>query len=141
MKMKLIKICFLLLILVTCKKNSEFLQTPIIQSVVDKLKTKLEIEQFIQKIDTNYKNFELKALQDFNRSFDNDSVNRILADSLKIASYYTKADFDNNGYSDLLAIGDNHTCYSDSEESCSFSPIVVMNYPNRKNKIIPIDLE
>ncbi|MEZ0128909.1 DUF6438 domain-containing protein [Flavobacterium sp. LBUM151] len=138
--MKIIKLFLILLVFASCKNETEFTKTPIIKSEIDNLKTKLEIEKFIQKSDTNYKKYELKKIQDFNRKYDNDSVNKILANKLNIKTYYTKADFDNNGYTDLLVIGDNHTCFGE-EESCSFSPIVLMNYGNNKTKLYRIDLE
>jgi hypothetical protein len=106
-----------------------------------KLNTKSEIEKFIQKSDTNYKKYELKNLQDFDRSFGYDSINKILANKLNVKTKYEKVDFDNNGYIDLLAIGDNHTCYGEGEKSCSFSPIVLMNYGVNKTKIFNIAVE
>lgn len=141
LKMKIVKLFLIVLVFASCKKQTEFIKTQTIQSEVDNLKTKLEIEKFIQKIDTNYKKYELKNLQDFNRSHDGDSINKILANKLNVKTFYTKADFDNNGYTDLLAIGDNHTCYGEGEKSCSFSPIVVMNFGQNKTKIFNIDLE
>lgn len=154
--MKIIKLFLIVLVFASCKKETELTQisviktpyakTPIIQSEVDKLKTKSEIEIFIQKSDTNYKKYELKNLQDFNRSTSNDSANKVLANKLNVKTNYTKADFDNNGYTDLLAIGDNHDCTSfrpgiEGEESCSFSPIVLMNNGKNKPKIFHIDKE
>ncbi len=138
--MKIIKLFLIVFVFTSCNKQTEFIKTQTIQSEVDNLKTKLEIEKFIQKSDTNYKKYKLKILQDFNRHYENDSANKILANKLNVKTYYTKADFDNNGYTDLLAIGDNHTCFSDGE-SCSFSPIVVMNSGKDKIKIFNIDLE
>src|SRR4051812_19722316 len=103
--MKIIKLFLILLVFASCKNETEFTKTPIIKSEIDNLKTKLEIEKFIQKSDTNYKRYELKKIQDFTRNNGNDSVNKILANKLNVKTYYTKVDFDNNGYSDLLAIG------------------------------------
>jgi len=149
--MKIIKLFLIVLLFTSCKKETEFTQipvvkipfvkTPIIQSEIDRLKTKSEIENFIRKSDTNYKKYELKNLQDFNRNTSNDSTNKILANKLNVKTNYTKVDFDNNGYTDLLAIGDNHTCFGDGEKSCSFSPIVVMNNKENKPKIFHIDKE
>lgn len=143
--MKIIQLFIILLIFTSCKNKVEFIKTPIIQSELDILKSKSEIEKFIQKSDTNYKKYELKNLQDFKRSSSNDSINRILANKLNVKTNFTKTDFDNNGYTDLLAIGDNHDCTSfrpgtEGEESCSFSPIVLMNYGKNKTKIFHIDI-
>ncbi|MFD1601469.1 DUF6438 domain-containing protein [Flavobacterium artemisiae] len=139
--MKVVKLFLIVLIFTSCKKEIEFVQAPIVQSEVDKLKTKSEIEKFIQKSDTNYKKYELKILQDFDRHYGYDSINKILANKLNVKTYFTKTDFDNNGYSDFLAIGDNHTCYGEAEKSCSFSPIVLMNFGKNKTKIFDIALE
>lgn len=144
--MKIIKLFLILLIFASCKKKVEYIKTPITQSELDFLKSKSEIEKFIQKSDINYKKFELKNLQDFKRSNSNDSINGILANKLNVKTNFTKTDFDNNGYTDLLAIGDNHDCTSfrpgiEGEESCSFSPIVIMNYGKNKTKVFHIDLE
>jgi len=139
--MKIIKLFVILLVFASCKNETEFTKTSSIPSEVDRLKNKSEIEKFIQKSDTNYQKYELKNLQDFDRSHYNDSINKILANKLNVKTNYTKVDFDNNGYTDLLAIGDNHTCFGEGEKSCSFSPIVVMNYGENKTKIFPINLE
>ncbi len=127
-------------ILVACHSN-EFKKKPRIPSSIDQLHTKAAIEAFIRKSDTNYKKYELKKLQDFHRSYNNDSINRVLANRLHINTQFEKADFDNNGYTDLLVIGDNHTCSSSSVEPCSFTPIVVMNFGPNNIKIIPINLD
>jgi hypothetical protein len=139
--MKIIKLFVLVFIFASCKKETEFIKTPTTPSEVDNLSTKAEIEKFIQKSDTNYKKYELRHLQDFNRSHENDSINKVLANKLNVKTYYTKVDLDNNGYTDLLAIGDNHTCFGEGGKSCSFSPIIVMNYGKNKTKIFNIDLE
>lgn len=139
--MKIIKILLILLIFSSCKNKTEYIKTKTILSEIDNLKSKSEIEKFIQKSDTNYRKYELKNLQDFDRSFGNDSINKILANKLNVKTNYEKVDFDNNGYTDLLAIGDNHTCYGEGEKSCSFSPIVLMNFGKNKTKIFNIDLE
>ncbi|NUY79650.1 hypothetical protein HUK80_01985 [Flavobacterium sp. MAH-1] len=139
--MKIIKILLILLIFSSCKNRTEYVRTKIILSEIDNLKSKSEIEKFIQKSDTNYRSYELKNLQDFDRGFGGDSLNKILANKLNVKINYKKVDFDNNGYTDLLAIGDNHTCYGEAEKSCSFSPIVIMNYGKNKTKVFNIDLD
>lgn len=145
--MKIIKLFLILLVFSSCKNEAEFVKTKPVFSELDNLKTKSEVEKFIQKSDTNYRKFELKNIQDFNRRSSHDSINRILANSLDVRTNFTKADFDNNGYTDLLAIGDNHDCISfnpnfeGTVESCSFSPIVLMNYGDNKTKVLRIDKE
>jgi hypothetical protein len=144
--MKIIKILLILLVFSSCKNKTEYIKTKTILSEIDNLKSKSEIENFIQKSDTNYRKFELKNLQEFSRSNSNDSINKILANKLNVKTNFTKTDFDNNGYTDLLVIGDNHDCTSfrpgiEGEESCSFSPIVLMNYGKNKTQIFRVDME
>ena len=132
----------ILFVLIACKNKSDFVKTNTIISEVDGLKTEFEIEKFIQKSDTNFKDYELKKIQEFNRRSSEDSINRILANKLNVNTSFTKVDLDNNGYTDLLAIGDDHSCFvcfSEKEnESCSFTPIVVMNFGKNNVKIINI---
>lgn len=139
--MKIIKLFVFLFVFASCKNKTEFIKAQSIQSEIDNLNSKSEIETFIQKSDTNYKSYELKNIQDFNRSHGRDSINKILANKLNVKTNYEKVDFDNNGYTDLLAIGDNNTCYGEGGKSCSFSPIVLMNYGKNKTKIFAIDLD
>jgi len=144
--MKIIKILLILLVFSSCKNKTEYIKTKTILSEIDNLKSKSEIENFIQKSDTNFRKFELKNLQEFSRSNSNDSINKILANKLNVKTNFTKTDFDNNGYTDLLVIGDNHDCTSfrpgiEGEESCSFSPIVLMNYGKNKTQIFRVDME
>lgn len=138
--MKIIPFLLALLLFASCKDKDGFANTPRHPSAVDALESKASIEAFIRKSDTNYKKYELKHLQDFDRTHGNDSINNILANKHNVKTNFIKVDFDNNGYTDFLAIGDNHTCYGSGEKSCSFSPIVLMNY-GTETKIFPIDLE
>jgi len=139
--MKIIKLFVILLVFSSCKNKTDFIKTKTIISEIDKLKSKSEVEKFIQKRDTIFRKYELKNLQDFDRNFGNDSINKILANKLNVKSSYQKADFDNNGYTDLLAIGDNHDCYGSGGKSCSFLPIVLMNYGKNKIKVYNINSE
>lgn len=147
--MKIVKLVFLLLIFVSCKKETEnekpknvpFVKVKTVITEIDKLVSTKEIENFIQKKDTNYKKFVLRNIQDFKR--DNlDSINKILAQKVKANQSFIKADFDNNGYTDLLAIGDNRQIISLGENgeeiSHDFTTIVLMNF-NNEYKIIDIN--
>lgn len=145
--MKFIKLFFLVFIFASfqtsCQKKKEFNKAKLIISELDKLNTKSEIESYIQKIDTNYKKFELKAIQDFTRGSE-DSLVKLLANKIDMTSSHVKVDIDNNGYTDLLAIGDDHTCISfrpdeKGEKSCDFSTIFLMNFENGISKVIDIN--
>jgi Domain of unknown function (DUF6438) len=144
--MKIITFLVTLLVITSCENKTGFIKTPTIRSAVDDLKSESEVEKFIQKSGADYQNYKLKNIQDFNRRIGHDSLNKILAHKLNVNTKYTKADFDNNRYTDLLAIGDDNNCTTfragtEIVESCSFSPIVLMNYGKRRAKIFRINLE
>lgn len=144
--MNIIKLISILFLLTACTNKSHFNSTKSIQSEIDLLKTPLEIEKFIQKSSPEYSLYKLKNLQDFNRSHSNDSINKILANKLNVRTNFAKVDFDNNGYTDLFAIGDINDCISldvesKEKESCSFSPIVIMNFGKNDLKFFRINLE
>lgn len=137
--MKMLNCLIAFLLIASCQqKESEatIKKTPLIHSKIDSLNTEAEVQQFIRETDTNYKKFELRKIADFNRRYgrstDHDSLIKILARKLKIDKSYYKADFDNNGFTDLVAIGDNYKCTTwDKNEqsvSCDFSVFALMNF-------------
>lgn len=147
--MKIIKVLLILLVFISCKKENEntkpkknpFIKAKTVITEIDKLVSNKEIENFIQKTDTNYKKFELRKIQDFKRD-KRDSINRILAEKVKANHSFIKADFDNNGFTDLLAIGDNYSVWGSVKNgekiSLDFTTIILMNFDN-KYKIIDIN--
>lgn len=154
---------FLVLLLCTnCKKQkTEFTKAEIIPSTIDSLNSEQSVEQYIRQfrepliknfqkehadsIHNFLEKFELKKIKEFDRDsrFDIDSITKRIADSLNITKSYYKKDLDNNGYTDLLIIGDNKGCNSfgmsaNSSRSCDFSVYTLMNFG--KDSILPIDL-
>lgn len=135
--MKIVKVLVILFVFISCQKEKnkkiDFIKAKKTITQIDKLTSDKEIENFIRKTDTNYSEFKLKNIQDFKRN-KQDSLNRILAKQLQINVPFTKADFDNNGLTDLLAIGDNNKVksYDDNgnEMSYDFTTIVLMNFKN-----------
>ena len=105
-------------------------------SKVDSLITSLQVEDYIHSIDTNYKHFKLQAIDQLKSSFpDNeDSISRELAKKYKIDKTFYKADFDNNGYTDLLVIGDHKYC-EEKDVTCHYATFVVMNFGKDSIKI------
>ena len=97
-------------------------------SKIDSLKTKDDVQEFVRKFNTIYGAFELKKIQDFVRDYKTDSITKIIANKLGITKSYYKTDFDQNGFTDLLVIGDNNDCRG--EKSCSFNSMVIMNFGN-----------
>lgn len=148
--MKIIKYLIVFLLIVSCQqnnkeehvKNESIKRAVLIHSRIDSLNTEAEIQQLVRHADTNYKKFEIRKIADFDRSYrgkDNDSLTKILAKKLKIDKSFYKADLDNNGFTDLIAIGDNHSCSvvnfdSDKKISCDFTILAVMNFG--KNSLI-----
>ncbi len=135
--MKLLKLFIVLTFFISCKKKDPFIKAKAIKSEIDTLETQKDIENYIHKIDTIYKKFELKKIEDFDRGTE-DSLNKILAKKVKMYDCFLKSDFDNNGLTDLLIIGDNHDCISfrpgiEGEKSCDYSTLVLMNYNNKIN--------
>lgn len=152
-------ISFLLFfVFLNCQKKDykpEFIKAEIISSKIDSLNSKEKVEEYIrdlrfpiiedfepQKLDLthNYlEKFELKKISDFNREFD--SITKIIADSLNITESYYRMDIDNNGFTDLIIIGDNKGCNGGPDgfdQSCNFSVYCFMNFG--ENNIKPIDL-
>lgn len=89
-------------------------------SKIDSINDGKDVEQLIRRFGENYEKFSLKPIGTFQASYGRDSQCKQIADSLKITKSFYKADLDNNGYTDLLAIGD----YYD------FVIFVVLNYGN-----------
>jgi hypothetical protein len=89
-------------------------------SKIDRLNSKSEIESLIHSFDKKYEKFTLKPIAEFKDDYGNTPFCKRIADSLKITQSFYKADFDKNGFTDLLAIGD----YYD------FTIFIVMNYKN-----------
>ena len=127
-----------------------------INSVIDDLKTETEVQNFVQSLSKNGDNhlakFELKKI----KNFDDNNVSQILkrtADSLQIDQSFYKGDFDHNGKTDILFIGDDKSCNSsqrnaDGTNSCDTSVRVAFDLgnsievknllPNHFDFIVPI---
>ena len=89
-----------------------------IRSKIDSLNSNAAVEKLIRSFDKDYQRFSLKPITEFNGRFGTNDLCKNIADSLKITQSFYKADFDKNGYTDLLAIG----------EYYDFHLFVVMNY-------------
>lgn len=160
--MKLLKYIFLAFIITACKNEKKlFVKNALMPSKIDSLHSEESVEQYVRKfrepvikkfekgnadlIHNFLKNFELKRISEFDRNstFDIDSITKRIADSLNVYDSYYKKDIDNNGFTDLLIIGDNKGCFGggmtpESKRSCDFSVYALMNFGN--DSIVPIDL-
>lgn len=94
-------------------------------SKIDNLNSKENVENLIHSVDKYYEKFTLKPVNEFKSNYRTDEYCRRIADSLDITKSFYKADFDNNGYTDLLAIGNFY----------NFKILIVMNGQNDSLKI------
>ena len=140
----------LLILFISCNKNEKFVKTKVNLSEIDSLKTEAEIEKYIGEKDTMFKIFELKNIQNLKPRYSSQSeiysLNTKLANKVNVKYSYVKADFDNNGYTDLLAIGDNKTNDGNNPNSNfdipftkDFNTIVLMNYSTNKTKFYDLN--
>lgn len=116
-----------------CKEN-ENIKT----SEIDSIENQLEVQNLIRKNFKDLLQYEVKRIQNFKRYDLMCQANVKLADELDVEESFYKADFDNNGYTDLLVIGDDHTCFEGQNQSCSYTPLVILNLSNKKYKIARI---
>jgi len=168
--MRYVIIALLFLMVMACqnKENKdsftpEFLKAEIIPTKIDSLDSERDVQSFVNQlrypfyvrkitedsiiVHHMFKEFELKKIKDFNRNcksdtIDRDQLSKKIADSLKIEKSYYKSDFDNNGFTDLLIIGDRHNCGKGCSGSdwisCDFSVYALMSF--QEDSIQPIDL-
>ncbi len=74
---------------------------------IDNLKTEKEVENFVKSFDRKrYERFTISKIQDIkNRYGEKNNFCKKIADSLNITKSFYKADFDQNGLTDILVIG------------------------------------
>lgn len=91
-----IQIFFLVFILLqSCKPDNSHTK-----NYIDTLETNKQVEDFIVTIDASYKGFKIiDTLPEIGYS-----ICKHISDSLGV-KYFTKADFDNNGLTDILVVG------------------------------------
>ena len=94
-------------------------------SRIDSLNSKEDVETLIHSFDKDYQKFKLKPISEFESDDNTKGFCKKIADSLYIKKSFYRADFDNNGFTDLLTIGD----YYD------FKIFVVMNYGHDSLKL------
>lgn len=95
-------------------------------SKIDSLNSKTEIEKLIHSFGKNDEVFSLKPITKFkSHYYGGAEFCKRIADSLGVTKSFYKADFDNNGFTDLLVIG----------EYYGFQVFVVMNYGHDSLKL------
>lgn len=87
-------------------------------SKIDSINSGEEVEKLIRSFDKSYESFTLQNINAFQSRYGTTYSCRRIADSLNITQAFYKSDFDHNGLTDLLAIGNLY----------NFSIFIVMNY-------------
>jgi len=112
-----------------------------IYSKIDSLESEQQVQNFVRtsiKKDSAFAKFELRKIYDFNTHTVSDLIKKT-ADSLKINKNFYKGDFDNNGFTDLIIIGDDGSCSGmkplENGEyesySCDFSVLCILDLGDR----------
>ena len=96
-------------------------------SKIDNLKTENEVENFIKSFDKKgYEDFTISNIQEIKSRYGEDySFCKKIADSLNITKSFYKADFDQNGLTDILVIGNYY----------NFNIFVVMDFGKGRLKL------
>ncbi|WP_419869837.1 DUF6438 domain-containing protein [Chryseobacterium sp. CT-SW4] len=123
----------IILFFFNCKNKSS-----IHESEIDSIQSANEVQHLIRHADSAFANYEVRKIQDFKKDDLKFQENLKLANQLGIHESFYKTDFDHNGFTDLLVIGDNHSCIGALKESCSYTPVVVLNWGNKKYQIVEI---
>jgi len=123
----------LLLLLFSCKKDEQsanYKHVKHIPSIVDSLNTNAQVKEYLAtKVDTNLRGFDMPPLDQMDITpfgGKNDSIFRSSFKKHGVTRNFYKADFDNNGYTDMLLLGG----YGNSYYS-----FVVMNNGNSDPKV------
>lgn len=122
----------LILLCLSCQKNkNSFITAKHIASKIDSLNTAADVEEFLQKVDSNFKYFKVVPVLESGTHISRglDSINHSFAKNLKIDQSFYKTDFDNNGYTDLLITG------GWDGSHLFFETLTLLNYGNEKPHI------
>lgn len=143
--MKYFLLALVSLLFLSCQKeiknNSEIVRMGTKPSVIDTLKDLRSIELFLYKIDTNYYSFQLRPLTKYYNEHNEKDAALVKQYAIKNKSnkIVFKADYDNNGYTDMLLIG---AMLWPRDQSPGGEPLnlLLLNYGNHTTKTIPIAL-
>lgn len=135
-----------LLLIISCKHENalilsqpaKFAKAAIMPSAIDSLATNDDVSEYLRKIDTNFSRFtvaEIEMLKGRGNP-EIDSTMKLRARELGIAKSFYKADFDNNGYSDLLVFG-GWGVWSEGPQNkqLAYDSYVILNFGNGNSKI------
>lgn len=120
-----------LIIFQSCKgqTNNGVLQK---SNLIDSIQTAKQITDLISKIDNRYKGFKVNETLKFENRYSDKNYKKI-ADSLNVQPW-TKTDFDNNGLTDIMVIGNwnDHSiiCILDKDGKYEIKPITRRSFQN-----------
>ncbi|WP_285010519.1 DUF6438 domain-containing protein [Pedobacter faecalis] len=72
---------------------------------IDSISSDADVETLMHSFGRFYQNFQIKAIAEFKEQMGDSVSCKCVADSLNITKAYYKADFDNNGLTDMLVTG------------------------------------
>lgn len=134
-----------LLLIIGCKHENaliisqpeKFVKADIRPSTIDSLVTNEDVSEYIRKIDSNFINF---SVADINKLHGRgkpeiDSIMKLRMKELGISNSFYKADFDNNGYSDLVVLGGWRLGPDSPKDELAYDCYVIMNFGNGNCKI------
>ncbi|WP_144281587.1 DUF6438 domain-containing protein [Chryseobacterium echinoideorum] len=129
-------IYFSLLSIINCNDKESVVK----KTEIDNLKSQEEVQSFIRKTDSTFNHYEVKKIEDFKTDDLIFLENQKIAKKEGVNKSFYKTDFDNNGYTDLLVLGDAYHCISSGNQSCSYDPIVILSFGNNKYRFINFSL-
>jgi hypothetical protein len=129
---------YLFAVIIVCSCHPGFKKAKHIASKVDSLNTESQIEDLVHSLDSFYRYFKLQKLENLKTrdNFEEDIKIRKIAKKYNITKSFYKEDLDNNGYTDLILIGDHHFCKD--APTCQFTSIAIMNFGNDSLAILDI---
>lgn len=125
------QIIILSILFLSCKKQTD---NKVLHKInyIDSIQNAKQITDLILKIDNRYNEFKINDSLKFENRHSDKNYTKI-ADSLKVQPW-TKADFDNNGLSDILVIGKwyDHSviCILDKNGKYELKPITRRSFQN-----------
>ena len=120
------------MVLISCQQDQS--KVKIIPTTIDSLNSISDVEKFIRLKNKDFKDFNLVTIKNFKRNDERDIVFKRLADSLNVTQSFYKSDIDNNGFTDIIIMGDNHNC---GDYPCVYSTLALMSFG--KDSIRTID--
>ncbi len=121
----------ILVVIFSCNEKNEKRVGIIHKTKIDSITDVKELGNFAQKADLSLSNFSYISPQLYKKDFYSASKLKQKLDRMFPKSNFIKADFDNNGYTDIILTG---------EDGFYYSVIALMSYGNNKYSTIALTL-